>query len=220
MAKQTLKQSQAMPPPPAIDDPHPAPNGVDEDAISIPGAQDDPDEFARYAVTDVVTSQSGEAAFCYIGPPNKLHFFRAHHDTSLYRVLHFLTIEEENRKRNYLVRGDLVALPEFEGRTSVRRTSPWVNEFGAIGLWLVSIQSDDNSWVRSALNAIERAKSEWICAVPVKKAGQYTLVPSKRDRGEPKWPDLNFSGWMKLAFPDDMRIDSADHPIARHLRGE
>jgi hypothetical protein len=213
--------------PPVIeDDPegqHGKPNGADQlnwTDIPSPTAGDELDEFARYAVNEAVTPQAGEVLFCSIGPPNKLHYFRSHPDQRMYRDLHLLVIEEENKRRSYLVDHSLVDLPEFEGRTKVVRVCPWVNEYGAIEFWAVSILHDDNSWVRSALNAIEEAKKEWVCAAPVKKVGQYRLHPSKRDRGEPQWPDLNFSGWMKLAFPEDMRIDSPDHPIAKHLRGE
>jgi hypothetical protein len=195
-------------------------NGVDEISIPSPDAGDGLDEFARYAVQDVVTTQAGQAVTCAVGPPNKLHFFRTHQDPSLYRVLHFLVVETDNKKRTYLVNGALVDLPEFEGRTKVARTAPWINEHGGLGIWLPSIQHDENSWVRSALILIEEAKTRWVAAIPVKKVGAYTLLPSKRDRGEPDWPALSFSHWMKLAFPQDMRIDDRDHPIAKVLRGE
>ena len=198
------------------------PNGQDVEGLDIPppNAGEDIDEFARYAVQDVTTPQAGEVVTCSVSPPNKLHFFRTHPNSTLYRILHFLVIETDNKKRSYLVNGALVGLPEFEGRTKVARTSPWINEHGGLGIWLPSIQHDENSWVRSALLAIERAQFEWIAAIPVKKIGAYTILPSQRDRGDPIWPSLNFSGWMKLAFPDDMRIDHRDHPIARQLRGE
>jgi hypothetical protein len=195
------------------------PNGADPETSPSPG-EVELDEFAQYAVETVVTSHVGDVAFCHVGPPNKLHFIRASLEPRMYRDLHFITIEEENKKRSYLVHGALIGLPEFDGRTKVARTCPWVNEFGAIGFWLVSILNDENSWVRSALTVIEAAKSEWICAFPVKRAGQYSIVRSQRDRGEPKWPALSFPGWMKLAFPEDMRINSPDHPIAKLLRGE
>jgi len=191
-----------------------------EPEIPSPDAGEELDEFARYAVQDVVTSQAGEAVTCSVGPPNKLHFFRTHRDPSLYRVLHFLVVETENKRRTYLVDGSLVGLPEFEGRTKVARTAPWINEFGGLGIWLPSIQHDENSWVRSALTLIEEAKTRWVAAIPVKKVGAYTLLPSKRDRGEPEWPHLTFAGWMNLAFPEDMRINTRDHSIAQMLRGE
>ena len=188
--------------------------------IPSPTAGDELDEFAAYAVQDVITSQSGEVVTCSVGPPNRLHFYRTQKDALLYRDLHFLTIESDNKKRTYLVHGTLIDLPEFEGRTKVARTAPWINEHGGLGIWLPSIQHDENSWVRSALIAIERAKVEWIAAIPVKKFGAYTILPKSRDLGEPSWPKLDFAGWMNLAFPEDMRINNRDHPIAAKLRGE
>ncbi len=33
-------------------------------------------------------------------------------------------------------------------------------------------------------------------------------------------PHMDFSGWMRLAFPPEMRINDLDHPIAKMIRGE
>jgi hypothetical protein len=212
-----LKTVPPAPAPESTPTPEPVGNGAD---IPSPTAGEDVDEFARYVVQDVISSQSGEAVVCTVGPPNKLHFFRTHADPTLYRTLHFLVVETDNKKRTYLVNGALIGLPEFEGRTRVALTAPWINEHGGLGIWLPSIQNDENPWVRSALIIIEEAKKAWVAAIPVKKAGAYSLLASQRNRGEPTWPNLDFSGWMRLAFPQDMRIDTRDHPIAKMLRGE
>jgi hypothetical protein len=182
-------------------------------------AGDELDEFERYAVSDVITSKAGEAVTCSVGTPNKLHFFRCPTDPGLYRVLSFLVYEGEGKKRTYLLDGRLKDLPEFEGRIKVGRTTPYINQYGALGLWLLSIEHDDNPWVSSGLRIAEAAKTQWVAALPAKKQSSYRLLIAEKDFGEPEWPDLNLVGWLKLAFPEEMRINSPDHPIAKALRG-
>jgi hypothetical protein len=203
------------------------PNGSDvvaaaeEPAADIPNpdAGDDLDEFERYAVSDVVTSRSGEAVTCIVGTPNKLHFFRCPADQGLYRAFSFLVFEDGGKKRTYLIDGRLKDLPEFEGRLKVGRTTPYITHHGSLGLWLLSIEHDDNPWVASGLRIAEAAKGQWVVALPVKAQSAYRMLPAERDFGEPDWPDLKLGGWMKLAFPDELRINSPDHPIAKVLRG-
>jgi hypothetical protein len=75
--------------------------------------------------------------------------------------------------------------------------------------------------VRSALIVANAAKTRWVAAIPVKALGAYTLLPAQRDHGEPAWPvDLTLQRLLRLAFPEDMRINDRKHPIARELRGE
>jgi hypothetical protein len=106
-----------------------------------------------------------------------------------------------------------------KGRIKVGRTTPYINQYGALGLWLLSIEHDDNPWVSSGLRIAEAAKTQWVAALPAKKQSSYRLLVAEKDFGEPEWPNLNLVGWLKLAFPEEMRINSPDHPIAKALRG-
>jgi hypothetical protein len=152
------------------------------------------DEFERYAVSDAAMVPAGEAATCAVGPPGKMAYFRCPTDPAFYRSYSFLVCESEGRKRTYLLAGALFELPELEGHIRVARTTPYVTHFGTLGLWLISIEHDDNPWVKSALWAAEQAKSRWLAAVPVKKQSQYRMQPAGRDFGEPTWPELALSG--------------------------
>jgi len=187
--------------------------------IPPPDAGKDLDEFARYAVTDVITSRSGEAVTCIVGTPNKLHFFRCPTDPDLYRTFTFLVYEGEGKRRTYLLDNPLKGLPEFEGRTKTGRTTPYITHHGALGLWLLSIEHDDNPWVASGLRIAEVAKSQWVAALPVKAQSAYRMLPAEKDFGEPEWPILGIGGWLKLAFPEELRINSPDHSVAKALRG-
>jgi hypothetical protein len=185
-----------------------------------PMADADLDEFERYAVADAGMVPPGEAATCGVGAPGKLNFFRCPADASFYRSYSFLVCESEGRKRTYLLSGNLLGLPELEGHVKIARTTPFITHHGALGLWLISIEHDDNPWVRSGLLIAERAKTQWVAAVPIKKQSQYRLQPAGRDYGEPAWPDLTLPGWLKLAFPPEYRADIRDHPIMKLIRGE
>ncbi len=64
-------------------------------------------------------------------------------------------------------------------------------------------------YIQVALQAIERAKDEWIAAIPVKDGGRYKLKPCAIDHGEPRFPVSTVDAWIDLAFPATRQINSS-----------
>ena len=151
--------------------------------VPPPDAPGDLDKYARFIVKDVVTATTGEAAVCTVGTPGKTSYFRTHPDTSYYLHLHVLVYEGEGKRRTYLLDPALLGLPELEGLCKICRVVPYITHHGTIGIWLISIEYDDNPWIRSALNITEEAKAALGCrrgghqAEPVSQA-----VPDPRVR--------------------------------------
>jgi hypothetical protein len=81
------------------------------------------------------------------------------------------------------------------------------------------LKTTDNSWTRSAHDAVEIAKNRWIQLKPNKELGGYEIRPASNQEREPVWPDLSFDKLIDLAFRGRV-IDTADHPVLRKLRGE
>jgi hypothetical protein len=188
--------------------------------IPPPDAPGDLDKYARFIVKDVVTATTGEAAVCTVGTPGKTSYFRAHPDASYYLHLHVLVYEGEGKRRTYLLDPALLGLPELEGLCKICRVVPYITHHGTIGIWLISIEYDDNPWIRSALNITEEAKARWVAAVAVTKQSQYRRQYPTREFDEPNWPELPVSGWLDLAFSADSWITERDHPVLKKIRGE
>jgi hypothetical protein len=189
-------------------------------SIPPPDAPQDVGKYARFLVDDTVTATTGDVAVCTVGVPGKTSFFRAHPDPAFYPHLRCLVFEGEGRKHTYLVDPSLGDLPELEGLLKIQRACPYITHHGAIGIWMISIEYDDNPWIRSALNILEEAKTRWVGAVSVKKQAQYRKQYPTRDYGKPPWPTLGLEGWLDLAFTADDWITDRDHPILKKIRGE
>jgi hypothetical protein len=46
------------------------------------------------------------------------------------------------------------------------------------------------------------------------------MFKAKGDLGTPVWPDKPLSDLLRLAFKNELLIDSIDHPVLRELMGE
>lgn len=90
-------------------------------------------------------------------------------------------------------------------------------------LFLWSIRLPDSSgrldtWNRSALRAVEVAKSFWIRLGSNRTTGSYDTNKAEGDLPQPIWPNIEFNTILDIAFKDRY-IDNLDHPIIRGLRG-
>ena len=97
-----------------------------------------------------------------------------------------------------------------------------INRQGVLMLWPIRLPGADgrhNEWHRSALEAAEIAKKQWIRLRANMSLGVYEVTYVVADFPEPKWPDTTFQEIFRIAFKDRF-ISSLDHPVLRRLRGE
>jgi hypothetical protein len=144
-------------------------------SIPPPDEPNDLDKYARFIASDAVVATKGAVAVCSWGPPPKSSFIRTHPSPEFYVHLHVLVLESEGKRRTYLLDPRLLVLPELEGYPKIQRTTPWISEHGAIGIWPISVELDDNPWVRSALNVTSEAQTRWLAAIAVKKLVVWTI---------------------------------------------
>ena len=82
----------------------------------------------------------------------------------------------------------------------------------------IDINARKNLWQTSLKDAIKRAESNWVRVQSNMNAGQYEIVESANDLGEPKWPKLTMEELVNDAFSGRI-IDSPNHPYIRQIEG-
>lgn len=115
----------------------------------------------------------------------------------------------------------------------IKRPTLYVDRSGELRLWLIaggsysgaSSRTAPSSWETTAIQAAELARTDWVRISSNKTAGIYEIhqVMKGVEVPEPDWSgfgDLDPGVILGLAFGDDRRITSVDHPILKTLRGE
>ena len=150
--------------------------------------------------------------------PGKLAFFRVHPAPEFRMAIAML---RDELGEMYAVHPNALAALADEAKPMQLYTI--VDEAGNASLWPVGLPGTDgrtNAWWQSGHAAAAQAQTEWVRLVPAMDAGFYKVKTSKVDKGEPKWPEMDFEELLNLAFADGRLIDSADHPVVRRLNGE
>jgi hypothetical protein len=97
-----------------------------------------------------------------------------------------------------------------------------INRQGVIAIWPVRLPGEDgrqDNWSRSALEAADLGRRNWIRLVANMSLGGYEIYQATRDDlPEPIWPDLSFQEILKIAFQDRF-IQTLDHSAIRRLKG-
>ena len=115
----------------------------------------------------------------------------------------------------------------------IKRPTLYMDRAGELRLWLIAggsycgatSRSAPSTWEMTAIQAAELAKTAWVRITSNKSQGIYDIhrIQEGVEVHEPDWAalgDLDPGTILSLAFPDDRRIASIDHPILRTLRGE
>lgn len=92
---------------------------------------------------------------------------------------------------------------------------------GTLFLWPCKLPGPDgrsNSWHESALDAAERARTQWIRMKSDRSLGAYQIYEPLDKLSEPEWPDYPFQRILEVAFRD-RHLTSLDHPVVKRLRG-
>jgi hypothetical protein len=135
-------------------------------------------------------------------------------------VLQTAVLELKDERETYLVAPAL--WPELSGEIIPKVIVTTINRQGVLALWPIRLPGEDgrhDEWNRSALEAAEMAKTQWVRIVSKMSLGAYEVHEALGDMPEPSWPDITFQKVIEIAFKDRF-IKSIDHPVVRRLRGE
>jgi hypothetical protein len=89
-------------------------------------------------------------------------------------------------------------------------------------IWPLSLPNSDqvNPWHSSAIEAAQIAESKWVQVKSDTTAGRYVVSTPISDFADPNWSDIpDRDKLLELCFKDRV-IQTANHPIAKKLRGE
>jgi hypothetical protein len=152
--------------------------------------------------------------------PGKETWFRVHPTNEMPTAL--LEVGEERMdKEVFLV--DQSLWPELMSKESTfgpRLLVQYQTRQGVNALWAVKLQvagQKMNPWTRSALKAVELAKTRWVRLQSDTALGAYRAETATGIGDEPRWPDYDFVKLLEIAFKN-RRIESLDHPVLKRLR--
>jgi len=150
--------------------------------------------------------------------PGKQDFFRVRPGEDWRLETMVLEIKED--RETYLVAPEL--WPELPGELVPKVLLITINRQGVIAIWPVRLPGEDgrqDNWSRSALEAADLGRRNWIRLVANMSLGGYEIYQATRDDlPEPIWPDLSFQEILKIAFQDRF-IKTLDHSAIRRLKG-
>jgi hypothetical protein len=160
--------------------------------------------------------------------PKKDEFFRVNPDAGMTVDCHVLEFEGgDNRKVDYFVPPVPVIINTL-GEVAPSSLKPvrmfvCLSKFGTLFVWPARLPDERaQKWYTTALNGANEAMTTWVRLQADMRAGMYNLSRAVDSElfGEPEWPDAELSELLRLAFPEDQRITSVDHPVIRELRGQ
>jgi hypothetical protein len=150
--------------------------------------------------------------------PSQQDFFRVNPDPA-YQLPAAAIIELKDDREIYFVHPAIA--PELVGEYRAAMIVTTINRQGVLSIWPLKLPSPDGrkeEWLRSALEAAERATTRWIRLRANMGLGAYEIFEAEAKMPEPDWPDTAFPEILQIAFRDRL-IDSADHPVIKRLRG-
>ena len=150
--------------------------------------------------------------------PDRHNWFMVHQDPDY----HFQTmvLDIKAARETYLVEPGL--REELALELTPKLIVPCITRQHNVFLWAVSLpdaSGRSNSWVESAMEAVEKGMHGWIRLVANMEAGGYDTYQPRVQLDPPVWPDLTLEDMLEKAFGHYM-IDSLDHPRVRALFGE
>lgn len=150
--------------------------------------------------------------------PNRQDFIRVHPGDDYF--IQTATIELKEERETFIVTQELWS--ELPGELVAKALYTTINTHGVLFLWPVRLPGEDgllDQWNKSAHLAAEEAKKNWIRVVSDKSLGAYNIFKPIGNLAKPKWPELEFTEILRIAFKDKL-ISNFDHPVLKRLRGE
>jgi hypothetical protein len=152
--------------------------------------------------------------------PSKEWFVRTHPDSGYW--LQTAVVELKEDRETYLVAPGLWPSLASDPTFSPRELVTAINRQGVLFVWPIRLPGADgklDDWSRSALDAADEAKSQWVRVTANMSLGAYDISIAAGLASEPSWPEIEFQEIIKIAFRDKM-ISDWSHPVLRRLRGE
>ena len=149
--------------------------------------------------------------------PNRQEFIRVRPGDEWCIQAAILELKEE--RISYLV--DPVLLGELPGEVIPKILYITISRQEVLSIWPVRLPGQDgrqDHWNRSAMDAAELAKKNWVRIASNMGLGAYEVFTASSDIQEPKWPDLSFAEILKIAFRDQY-IKDLEHPVVQRLKG-
>ena len=119
--------------------------------------------------------------------PSPQDFVRVHPSPD-YRE-NFAMIDLRDDREDYLVRPEL--LPDLAGEVVYKTVFTAINRQGVVFLWPIRLPAPDDrksDWLRSALEAAERAMGQWVRLKANMSLGAYEIAVAESVMVEPVWP--------------------------------
>src|SRR5437763_675920 len=146
--------------------------------------------------------------------PNKHEFVRVHPDASR-RLTPAAIIELKEEREIYILTPPIAnELPDEFAPATLFTT---INRQGVLFLWPVKLPGPDgkeNEWHRSAREAAEKAKTDWVRIKANMPLGAYELFVAKGDLPDPEWPEISFAEVLQTAFRERY-VDNPEHPLIK-----
>lgn len=128
-------------------------------------------------------------------------------------------LELKEERISYLVDPSLLA--ELPGEVVPKIIFTTINRQGVLSLWPVRLPGTDgrqDNWSRSALDAANMAKTNWLRMAANMSLGAYEVFTASSDIQDPDWPEVSFADIIRIAFRDQL-IKDTNHPVVQRLRG-
>lgn len=206
------------------DDTNAFPFGANANGTAEPAAAPDPFDPAALRLSAGQTAALGVKKAMLTLPvrkPDRTWFSRAHPDAG-YRLETAVIELKDERSETYLVAPQLWPSLATETTFAPRLLQTAVNRQGVLFIWPIKLPGADgrlDEWSRSALEAVDLARTGWVRVQANMALGAYEVFQATGDIPEPDWPDAPFRELLRIAFRDKF-IDQPDHPVLRRLRGE
>jgi hypothetical protein len=193
----------------------------DDDDMSVDieiGTVDDADE---YTIDQSHADGGGgdDLQKVFAGRPSEDYYWRTHpNKDNEWKLVWTITFEDAT----YLVHPKVAEVK----RTSERKIRPLqlvrcVNVKGREQIWPLKLDRPGkkrNECNASALMVAERMREEWLMLVYDDETKTYfARRPVSPITDPPKWTQRTFQQLRDLAFPEDRRINTLDHPVWRKL---
>jgi hypothetical protein len=156
-------------------------------------------------------------------PATKGAFIRSHPDPAFSFETKLLEMDDGVDRDSYLV--DRALWEALHGEplfTSFRLVTCISRPGNVVYFMKTRLPGPDgrmSEWTRSAIEAVDLARTRWVRIVSRTELGGYQPEPAVGNLPEPVWPGITLQEKIKIAFRNRM-ISDWNHPVLRRLRGE
>jgi hypothetical protein len=130
-----------------------------------------------------------------------------------------LTVDDKDLGETYIVTPNMQAYLGSHAVPKILRLS--VDTTGLpkiIAQPVLDQNSRPNAWHSSLIRGIQYAETSWVRLEANMGAGQYNIIVSKDDLGEPQWPTQTMDELVQEVFSNNIIADE-NHPYIRQIQG-